>query len=147
MKRLNYLLTVFVILVFTACNSESPEAEKTDKKNISKSSLAGTWDATEMSYASTKNPGKSIDMMKEYNASLTMTIKSNGTYTYSATMMGMTTNQSGTMKKNGNNITSDNLDFKMTLAGNKLTLRVVNQSWDFGSGKEPAISKAVFKRR
>ncbi len=147
MKRVPYLLAIFVVISFSACSTDSPEVENKSKKSISNSSMAGTWDAKEMTYTSTKNPNKSLDMMNEFKTSLTMTIKTNGTYTYSAKMMGMSTNQSGTMKKDGNKITSDNPNFKMTLSGNILTLLVENQSWDFGDGREPAISKAVFKRR
>ncbi len=78
------------------------------------------------------------------NASISMTIKSNGQYSYKVKMMGMTKTESGTMKQDGNRVITDNPDFKMTLTGKSLTKTSDNQTWDFGEGKEPAISKAVF---
>ena len=80
-------------------------------------------------------------------AAISMTIKTDGHYSYEVKMMGMTKTESGMMQQNGNRITTDNPDFKMMLSGKTLTLKVDNQQWDFGQGNEAAISKAVFVRR
>ena len=160
MKKKTIHLLVIVTLMFTAaCGTDSTGNEtataneprrlaKIQNKRADNGELAGTWVATELSYTSKKKPIKTQDMKKMMKASITMTIKANGHYSYKTKIMGMTKTESGKMKRNGNRIITDNSDFKMSLSGNKLIMTSDNNhKWDFGRGNEPAISKAVFVRR
>ncbi|MFQ5602717.1 MAG: hypothetical protein ACE5HS_05560 [bacterium] len=148
MKKTITVLFLVLTVMAAACSSGSSESK--DEKTASKSTkfaLVGTWNAKELSYVSKKDRNRTQDIKKMLNASITMTIQANGHYSYKVNMMGMTKTESGTMKRDGNRIIMDNPDFKMTLAGKTLTLTNDNQSWDFGQGKEPALSKAVFVRK
>ncbi|MFQ5606088.1 MAG: hypothetical protein ACE5IR_20400 [bacterium] len=140
---------LFAMMLAVACSSNdaSESGNKSGKKSAGSSSLAGTWVATELSYASKKKPTRTRDIKEMMKASITMTIKASGHYSYKVKMMGMTKTESGRVKKNGNRITTDNPDFKMSLSGNRLIMTSDNHKWDFGRGKEPAISKAVFVRK
>ncbi|MFQ5640550.1 MAG: hypothetical protein ACE5IR_21425 [bacterium] len=141
------VLSTMMLVVACSSNDASESGKKSGNKSADNGSLAGTWVATELSYTSKKKPTKTQDMKKMMNASITMTIKSNGQYSYKVKMMGMTKTESGTIKQKGNRIVTDNPDFKMTLSGNTLIMTGDNQKWDFGRGREPAISKAVFVRK
>lgn len=146
-KAINLLVLVTMMIVAACSHSSSESENKSGNKSADKISLAGTWAAKELTYTSKADPGRTQDMKKMLQASITMTIKANGHYSYDVKMMGMTRTESGTMKQKGNRIITDNPDFKMTLSGNTLTMTGDNQQWDFGRGKEPAISKAVFVRK
>jgi len=159
MKKKTIHLLVIVTLMFTAaCGTDSTGNEtataneprrptKIQNKRADNRELAGTWVAKDLSYISKKDPSRTQDMKKMLKAAISMTIKTDGHYSYEVKMMGMTKTESGMMQQNGNRITTDNPDFKMMLSGKTLTLTVENQQWDFGQGKEAAISKAVFVRR
>lgn len=141
------LLLLTTAFIIACADGSSGSGNNTASKGSGSTSLAGAWEAKELSYTSMSNPGRTQDMKKKLRAAITMTIKPDGHYSYKVKMMGMSKTESGMMRQKGSRIIMDNPDFKMKLAGNTLVMTSDNHKWDFGHGKEAARSKAVFVRK
>lgn len=152
MKALRTLsASLLVAALAVACSdSEGPTGGAEDVDD-----LVGTWNATVMEFTNSADNTQKVDLISE-GASVTLTITSNGRYTFDMSFPGEGAEaDSGTFTLSGSNITinSDNPEdpeaetLGYTLSGNTLTM-LGDDTFDFDEDgtEETATMRLVFTR-
>jgi hypothetical protein len=143
------LLLSFALLV--SCGGDDKDNNSTGPNGSTElSKLVGTWECIEFTYTNNNNPSQVFDFLAANNASITITVASDGNYTVRITAMGTTFTETGRfVEVNGEVTIEDEEGVTVTITDNRFTWIDPDEEWDFDNDgtMESATLKVVFQKQ
>lgn len=151
MKQLNFSKVLVLLLAAIATSfiagCSGSEGTGPDNNNGDFDALVGDWRVTQFAYIAVSDPNLTFDLLASQGITVSMTIRSDGSYTTTTTVGGQTQTSSGQFVNTNGNFSDGDPNTTMTITSNQIIWSIANESWDFGNGFEPATLEVIYTRQ